>query len=112
MVCRTALVRRRRAGEGARRGAKPKIARAGHKGIPWIAVGSVLGAGSLIGAALFLLLDVPNSGGVHLHSGVAEGCITLTLDRDRGRTETAPCPDATAQVAATYQATLLIPTAY
>jgi hypothetical protein len=79
-------------------------------------VGAILGTGSIIGATLFLLVDVTDSDGQshnqRTRSGVAEGCITLTLDRDRRRTETAPCPDAAAQVAATFQALQLITTAY
>jgi hypothetical protein len=107
MVCRTALVRRRRAGEGARRGAKPKIARAGHKGIPWIAVGSVLGTGSAAGAALFIFVGIASDAGVtaaglKLHNPVAEGCTALTIDRDKRQTEAAPCPDTAAEVAASW----------
>jgi len=87
---------------------------AGRGVVRWVVV-LVLSAGFVLGAGLFTIMDAAESGheqSRHFGAGLADGCTALALDRDNGRTEARPCPEAAPQVAAIFRAPLLPPTAY
>jgi hypothetical protein len=83
-----------------------------------LSIGGVLiCAGVALGIGLFALVDTLDiepepSAALQLGAGLADGCTTLALDRDNGRTEAEPCPDVGAQVARAGNAQLFVATAY
>jgi hypothetical protein len=78
--------------------------------------GALICSGLALGIGLFALVDAldagPEAATAPLGASLADGCTTLALDRDNGRTEAEPCPDVGAQVARAGSAQLFVATAY